>query len=150
MEWDAPHIHGPKDRDWFASLIIVAGALVFVASLTHDWILAALIISFAIVIIMTHAREHGPLSHIQIRTGGVVDGDVFYPWKNIHSFNIVEYHGVARLILLPNKQLAIKVMIPLSSEVDPDDLHITVEEFIPYDEKLKMSLLHILLEKLGI
>lgn len=150
MEWDSPHIHSVKDRDWFASLIIITGALVFVISLSHDWILAVLVVSIAFAIISVHAREHGAMVHTQIRTGGILWGDTLYSWKHLDSFSIQEYHGVPRLLALPKKQLATMIMIPISPDVDLAELHHIVEGFIPFREDLHLSLPQILLEKLGI
>jgi hypothetical protein len=149
MQWSTPTRHTKKKtNDWFASLIILAGALIFVSILASNYILATLILSITIALIIAHSSPHVP-QEVELRTGGVIVDDTLYPWDNIDAFAIQEYYGIPRLLLHLKRQWAPVISIPISDEVDLDELRDSVEQFVP-EKNMHEPILHILAERFGL
>ncbi len=149
MQWNTPTSHHKeKTNDWFASIIVVAGALMFITVLLGNYILAALILAIAISLIIVHTAP--VLSeNVELRTGGIIVHKRLYPWETIEAFAIQEYFGIPRLILKSKRHISPIISIPIDEEnVDIEELRATLEEIIP-EENIHEPFLHLAMERLG-
>lgn len=150
MQWSTPTSHiKKKTNDWFASLIIVTGALIFVSILMHNYILAALILSITVALIIAHTAPHKP-DNIELRTGGIIVSDRLYPWNTIEAFALQEYFGIPRLILKSKRAITPIISIQINEEeVDIEELRSLLEDIIP-EENFHEPWYYLIAEKFGL
>jgi hypothetical protein len=86
--------------------------------------------------------------HVEIKKSGIRAGTLFYPFRTLDGFSVVEHNGVHKLLLESNHRLMPLNVIPIADTIDPEDLHEFLEHFIP-EKELHESLPHLLMEKLG-
>lgn len=150
MQWSTPTAHlKKKTNDWFISLIIIAAALIFIAILLHNYILAALVLAITIALIIAHTAPHNS-QHIELRTGGIIVDNMLYPWETIEAFSLQEYYGIPRLLLKSKRHLAAIISIPIDEEtIDIEELRSMIEEIIP-EMNIHEPLLHLIAERFGL
>jgi hypothetical protein len=150
MQWSTPTAHvKKKTNDWFISLIIIAGALIFIAILLHNYILAALVLALTVALIIAHSAPHNS-QNVELRTGGIIVDNMLYPWETIEAFSLQEYYGIPRLLLKSRRQLAPIISIPIDEEaVDIEELRSMVEDIIP-EANIHEPLLHLIAERFGL
>lgn len=150
MQWSTPTDHiKKKSNDWFASLIILSGALIFVSILVANYILATLILAIAVALIIAHSAPHTP-QNIELRTGGIIVDNTLYPWENTEAFAIQEYYGIPRLLIHSKRQWAPIISIPINeAEVDIEELREMISEIIP-ERNIHESVLHLIGERFGL
>lgn len=150
MQWDTPTSHiKNKTNDWFASIIVIAGALIFVSILLDNYILAALVLSIAIALIIVHSSPINS-ENIELRTGGIIVAKRLYPWDTIEAFSIQEYFGIPRLILKSKRHISPIISIHIDEEaIDIEELRNVLEDIIP-EENIHEPFLHLLAERLGL
>lgn len=148
MEWRTlEHAYIEKTNDWYASVILISGALVAVEFLTSNFLLITLTFIATATFILLAARKPD-MMHVEILKKGVRAGNVLYSYHSLDAFAIVEYHNEDRLLLESNKHIMPLIVIPIPHDVDLDDLRETLSEYL--DEKeLHESFAHLLLERLG-
>jgi hypothetical protein len=149
MQWSTPTAHiQKKTNDWFASLIIIAGALIFVAILTNNYIIALLVLSTAIALIIAHSAPHVP-QNVELRTGGIIIGNTLTTWDSLEAFALQEYYGVPRLLFLSKKHWIPIISVPIGDDVDVDELRELMEEVLP-EKDIHEPFLHLLAERFGL
>ncbi len=150
MQWSTPTSHiKAKTNDWFASLIIIAGALIFVSILLHNYILAFLVLSIAVALIIVHSSPH-QAQNIELRTGGIIVDNRLYPWDTIEAFAIQEYFDVPRLILRSKRHITPIISILINEEtVDIEELREVLTDIIP-EENIHEPLYYLITERLGL
>lgn len=150
MQWSTPTSHlKKKTNDWFASLIIISGALIFVAILLHNYILAALVLSVAITLILIHSAPHKS-QNVELRTGGVIVENRLYPWDTLEAFALQEYFGIPRLILRSKRHFTPIISIQIDEEtIDIEELREVLEGILP-EENIHEPVYNLIAEKLGL
>lgn len=149
MQWSTPTAHiQKKSNDWFASLIILAGALIFVSILTSNYILALLILSTTVALIIAHSAPHIP-QNVELRTGGIIVGNMLTPWNSLEAFALQEYFGIPRLILSSKKHWIPIISIPIGEDVDIDELRELMEEVLP-EKDIHEPFLYLIAERFGL
>ncbi len=148
MEWSIlEHEYTEKTNDWYASVILIAGALIAVEFLTNNFLLITLTFIGTATFILLSARKP-EMMHVEILKKGIHAGNVMYAYHSLDAFAIVEYHHENRLLLESNRHLMPLIVIPIPHDVDPDDIREVLTEYL--DEKeLHESFAHLLLERLG-
>lgn len=148
MQWDTlehPEIH--HTNDWYASVIIIAGALIAVAFLYENYLLVALIFIGTFALLLLAARKP-QMIHVEIRKTGVREGNILHPYQSLDGFSVVEFHNGHRLLLESNRKLMPLIVISVADTVDADELHDVLAQYLPVKE-LHESVPHQLMEKLG-
>ncbi len=150
MQWNTPTKHiKEKTKDWFASVIVIAGSLMFIAILLGNYVIAALVLAITVALIIVHSSPIQP-QNIELRTGGILVDRRLYPWETIESFAIQEYFKVPRLVLKSKRSISPIISIPIDEDkIDIEELRSVLEEIIP-EENIHEPFLVLLLEKLGL
>lgn len=150
MQWNTPQAHiKKKTNDWFASIIIITGALMFVFILLSNYILAALALSIAVALIIVHSAPEQP-QNVELRTGGIIIGRRLYPWETIEAFAIQEYFGIPRLILRSKRKISPIISVYIDEEnIDIEELRSVLEEIIP-EENIHESFINLVAERVGL
>lgn len=148
MQWETPeHRHNEKTNDWYASVVLIAGALVAVEFLLNDFLLIALIVIGTFAFLLLAARRPEVI-HVEIGKTGVRAGNVLYPYTSLDGFAIAEYPAERKLLLESNRHIMPLIVIPVPETVNHDELHDTLVQYLPQKE-LHESLPHLLFERLG-
>jgi len=148
MEWEIlEHSHSEKTNDWYASVILIAGALVALEFLFNNFLLITLTIigTFAFLLLAVRRPE---LIHVEIRTSGIRAGNTLYPYVSLDGFAIAEYPGERNLLLESNRHLMPLIVIPVPNKVHSDELRDLLAQYLP-EKELHESLPHILFKRLG-
>jgi len=148
MEWDTlehPEIH--HTNDWYASVIIIAGALIAVAFLYENFLLVTLIFIGTFALLLLAARKP-QMMHVEIRKNGIREGNILHPYQSLDGFSVVEYENGHRLLLESNRRLMPLMVITIPDTVNPEELHDVLAKYLPVKE-LRESVPHQLMEKLG-
>lgn len=149
MQWSTPTEHiTKKSNDWFASLIVIAGALIFVSVLSGNYIVAFLVLSIAVALIIAHSAPHKG-QNVELRTGGIITGNTLTQWETLEAFAIQEYFNIPRLLLLSKKHWIPIISIPISDEVDLEELRDIMGEILP-EKDIHEPFLHLLAERFGL
>lgn len=149
MQWSTPTAHiQKKSNDWFASLIVITAALIFVSILTSNYILAFLILSITIALIIAHSAPHVP-QNVELRTGGIIVGNTLTPWDTLESFALQEYFGIPRLLLRSRKHWIPIISIPIGEDVEIEELREIMEEVLP-EQDIHEPFLYLLGERFGL
>jgi hypothetical protein len=148
MEWDTlEHAEVEHSNDWKASVILVAGSLIAVEFLFGYYI--GIVLTFvATATLLLMAARKPEMIHVEIKRNGILAGTLFYPFRTLDGFSVVEHTNEHRLLLESNHRLMPLIMIPVADTIDPEDLHEFLSKFIP-EKELHESLPHLLMEKLG-
>jgi hypothetical protein len=148
MEWDTlehPEIH--HTNDWYASVIIIAGALIAVSFLYKNFLFVTLIFVGTFALLLLAARKP-QMMHVDIRKTGVREGNILHPYQSLDGFSVIEYHDGHRLLLESNRRLMPLIVISVPSTINADALHDMLAKYLPVKE-LHESIPHQLMEKLG-
>lgn len=148
MEWDTlEHSYTEKTNDWYASVIIIAGAVIALEFLTSNFILITLTFIGTVTFLLLAARRP-EMMHVSITQKGIRAGNTLYPYSTLDGFAIAEYEHEARLLLESNRHMMPLHVVPLSNEVDTNELQEILSQYIP-EKDLQESLPHLLFERLG-
>jgi hypothetical protein len=148
MEWEAfEHSYSEKNNDWYASAILIAGALVAVEFALNNFLAITLTVIATITFLLMAARKPA-LVKIQIRRNGVRVGDTLYPYRSLEGFAITDYAPERKLLLQSIKSFMPLIIIHIAEDVDTEDLHSELDHYIP-ERELHESLPQILMERLG-
>lgn len=148
MEWETlEHPYTEKTNDWYASVILIAGALIAVEFLLNNFLLITLTVIGTIAFLMLAVRRP-ELMHVLIGQNGVKAGNLLHPYSSLDGFAIAEYPNEKRLLLESNRHYLPLIVLPIPETVKPDDVRSVLAQYLPETE-LHESLPHLLFERLG-
>ncbi|OGZ04899.1 MAG: hypothetical protein A3C93_03825 [Candidatus Lloydbacteria bacterium RIFCSPHIGHO2_02_FULL_54_17] len=148
MQWETPeHQYKEKTNDWYASVILIAGALIAVEFLLNNFLLITLTVIGTIAFLLLAARRP-ELMHVEIGSSGVRTGNLLHPYTSLDGFTIAEYAHEHRLLLESNRHFLPLIVIPIPDTVNSDDVRNDIAEYLP-EKELHESLPHLLFERLG-
>ena len=142
LEWVSPEHHfDKKSNDWYWTLgVITLGASVL-AFYFDDFLFGVFIIIAGFTVGMLSYRDTKSVS-IKITAKGIIFGKFLYPWMSFRSFWIEDEHvHGARILMHPAKSYLPLTIIPISEEIDLNDVRDTLLEFLE-EEFLQESLIH--------
>jgi hypothetical protein len=148
MEWETlEHSYSQKTNDWYASVILITGAIVAVEFLFNNFLLITLTVvaTFALLLLAVRRPE---VMHVEIRNNGIRVGNMLYPYVSLDGFTIARYHDEERLLLASNRRFMPLIVIPIADTVEPDELRDLLAQYLP-EKELHESLPHLLFERLG-
>jgi hypothetical protein len=146
LEWRAfDHIREKKDSDWFWFVGITAGAIIILAVVFNNILLGLLVLIGTAVIFMAANNPPRIVDH-QINRRGVQVGDILYTYATLESFYVIDEDGWDRdrLILKSRKTLMPLIIIPLGSEVKPDQIREYLIEYLNEEEMYEPTIQRIL------
>src|SRR3989338_8773772 len=131
MEWETlEHSYSKKTNDWYASVILIAGALVAVEFLFNNFLLITLTIvaTFALLVLAVRRPE---LIHVEVRNNGIRAGNTLYPYVSLDGFTIARHHEEERLLLESNRHFMPLIVIPVADTVPIDELRDLLAQYLP-------------------
>lgn len=146
LEWQAfDHIREKKDSDWFWFIGIIAGAIIILAVVFNNILLGLLVLIGTAVIFMAANTPPQIINH-QINRRGIQVGDILYTYATLESFYVIDEDGFERdrLILKSRKTLMPLIVIPLGSEVKPDQIREYLLEYLNEEEMYEPTIQRIL------
>jgi hypothetical protein len=142
IEWQSPEHHfDRKNVDWYWALgIIVLGSVVLAFYFKN--FLFAIFLIIASIVVGTLSYQETKSAPVKITTKGIAFGRRLYPWLSVRSFWIEDdhIHGARILLHSTNPYLPL-IVIPISEEVDLNDVRDILLEFIE-EEFLHESIFH--------
>lgn len=148
MEWETlEHRYTEKTNDWYASVILIAGALVAGEFLFNNFLLITLTVVGTIAFLLLAVRRP-ELTHVEVRSSGVRMGNILYPYSSLDGFAIAQYRDEQKLLLESNRHLMPLIVVPVPDEIHPDEIRDLLAQYLP-EKELHESLPHILFERLG-
>ena len=148
FEWRSPeHRFDKKTADWYWMFGIACIAITTLAFYFGN-ILFGIFIIIAGITIGTLSYKETKEVEVKITTKGVILGRKLYPWRSYSMFSIdYEHMHESRILLHPISQILPLVVIPISEQVDLEDLRSILREFLE-EEYMSESMLHIWFDKL--
>ena len=148
MEWEAlEHSYTEKTNDWYASVIIIAGALIAVEFLINNFLLITLTIIATIAFILMAARRPNMIN-VQIRKNGIRVGETLYPYQSLEGFAIIEYTPEKRLLLQSTRTFLPLIVVHIADNIDAEKLHDELSAYLP-EKELHESAPQLLMEWVG-
>ena len=148
MEWDVPeHLYFEKSNDWYASVIIIAGALVALEFLLQNFLIIVLTIIATVAIILVSSRKP-EMMHVAIGNLGIRASNTLYPFSSLDAFAVVEHPHENKILLESNRHMMPLIYIPIPEDADLGEIRELLLDYLP-EKDLRESPLHLLLEKLG-
>jgi len=148
LEWDAhEYEHKERSGDWFWAVGIIAVALALVSIIFGNIILAILILIGTFTLTLFAKRSPDNL-HVVVDEKGVTRNRVHYPYSTLHSFSIDTDHPHKKIILRSKKLLMPLITVPLSDEVDAEELHDYLSQSLP-EEFHTLPFIEKILDHLG-
>jgi multisubunit Na+/H+ antiporter MnhC subunit len=144
--WQAfDHIRERKSSDWFWFVGIMAVAVAVLAIFFNNVLLAILVLIGTFVIFLA-ANNPPKIIGYEINRRGVQVGDILYTYATIESFCVIDEDGWDRdrLILKSKKTFMPLIVIPLGSEVQPDQIRDYLLEYLNEEELFEPTLQRIL------
>ena len=150
LTWQAyDHIRTEKGSDWYWTVGIISGALSILSIFFGNFILAITII-LGTVIIFASINTPPKIVRYEINQKGVVTGEILYTYSTLESFYVIDEDGFDRdrLLLKSRKTLMPLIVIPLGSEVTPEQIRDYLIEYLN-EEELKEPVIHLILSQFG-
>lgn len=136
ISWEAlDHIQEEKSADWFWIVGIISAGIAILAIYFGN-ILFALLILLAIFTSFMATHIPPKIVRYEINRKGVIVGDILYPYSNLKSFFVIDEDGYDRdrLILKSTKALMPYIILPLGSDVLPDEIREYLLEYLDEEE----------------
>ncbi len=148
LEWHSPEHHfDKKSNDWYWILGIITIAASVLAFYFDNFLFGIFIIIAGFTIGLLSYKETRDLN-IKIVPKGIIVGRQMYPWLSQRSFWIEDDHIHGdRILIHPLGSLSPLVIIPVSDEIDLNDLREILLEFLE-EEYLQESIIHKWFDKL--
>ncbi len=149
IEWRAhEYVHVEKTPDWYWALGLIGVAAAIAAIVMGD-VLFAILILLAAFVLAIYANRQPNVVRFAVTQRGVRIDDELYPYNTLDSFAIDEVspNHTPKLILKPKRIFASLIIIPVE-EVDPDDVHDFISDFLLEEEHVE-PLSHHVMQWLG-
>ena len=141
------HNHTKKNGDWYWIVGIISLSIIVSSALFENFTFAIVVLLATIALFFVSHRDPEVLK-IGMDSKGVYVNTTHYPYDTLESFWVETTLGMPRVIIKSRKALIPLIVIPISEEIDPDD----IEFFLGYhldQEKLEESLFQVILEYFG-
>jgi len=148
LEWDAhEYEHKERTQDWFWAVGIVTVSIAVASIIFGNIIFGILILISAFALSLFATRPPSTL-HVVVDEKGVTREHVRYPYSTLKSFWIDVEHPHKKIILRSDRMFMPLIIIPLSDDVDADELHDTLMQVLP-EEFHSIPFIEKVLEYLG-
>lgn len=148
ITWEAPeHHHIEKGGEWYAILIIICLAGAAAAFAVGNFVLALLILIFAVTASVTSMRTPRTVTFAVTSRGVRVD-DRLYPYATLESYNINEEDINGPQLLLSTEHFFLPLIVIPLPEDDIDDIEDLIAARLP-EEDLEEPIFTKILEFFG-
>jgi hypothetical protein len=148
IEWDAhEYEHKERSQDWFWAVGIVTVAIA-VATVIFGNVIFGLFILTAVFSLALFINRPPETVHIAVSEKGVTKDKIHYPYSTLRSFWIDIEHSHPKIFLKSEKVFMPLIIIPLSQEIDPEQLHDILSQFLE-EEYHSLPLVERIIEFLG-
>lgn len=148
IEWDAhEYEHKERSSDWFWAVGIVSISLTITSVILGNIIFGILVLLSAFTLSLFASRPPSTL-HVVINEKGITRGKVRYPFQTLQSFWIDTDHPHKKIILRSEKLFMPLIIVPLGDEVDVEELHEKLSNFLS-EEFHSLPFIERILEYLG-
>lgn len=152
ISWEAPEyfVH-KKGFLWYFVLILLTGALIFLAFKFKQWILIGVILS-SFLIVIQYSLKKPKIKKFSLGEKGIKAGDRIYYYSQFRSFWVKEEQfdkeqKKASLNLLPIKKFLPVVVIPIERENDSKIIKDKLNKYLPESVK-KIDIIDQLMNKI--
>lgn len=123
IEWDAhEYEHKERSSDWFWAVGILSVAIAVAAVIFGNVIFGIFILTAVFSLALFINREPDTV-HVIVDEKGVAKDKIRYPYSTLQSFWIDIEHSHPKILLSSEKLLMPLIIVPLSEEVDLENLH---------------------------
>ena len=148
MQWSTlEHSYTEKNNDWYASVILITGALIAVEFLMNNFLLITLTFIATVTFILMAARKPN-IIQVEVRRNGIRLGDTLYPYQSLDGFAIIDYTPERRLLLESNRAILPLIVIHISDDIDSEELHVELKQHLP-EKNLHETLPQLFMERIG-
>lgn len=142
LEWQSPeHQFNRKKSDWYWILGIITLATAVLAFYFNNFLFGVFILIAGGTLGFLSYQDTKTIE-IKITLRGVISGRFLHPWSSYRSFWIDDEHTQGyRLLLRPVNSFLPLTIIPISDEVDLDEVQDILLEFLD-EEFLRESVVH--------
>jgi hypothetical protein len=150
IDWNMHEFHYlQKNADWYWALGIISIAAAIAAIYFNNILFAIIILLGAFALGMHGNVEPKVLSYKLSRRGATIE-DTLYPFDTLDSFWVEEHdHKPHRILVKSRKLLMPYIIMPLSPDVDPDEIrHFLLDHGLP-EEELHEGVVRQIFEHLG-
>jgi len=148
IEWNAhEYEHKERSSDWFWAVGIVSISLAIASVIFGNIIFGILVLLSAFTLSLFASRPPSIL-HVTIDEKGITKGKVRYSYQTLQSFWIDTDHPHKKITLRSEKLFMPLIIVPLSDEVDLDELHENLSRFLS-EEFHTLPFIERILEYLG-
>lgn len=147
LEWQSPeHPFERKSKDWYWGLGIISLGITVLAFYFSSYLFGIFIVIAAITLGFLSYKDTRAVT-IRVAHQGIILGKRLYPFKIYRSFWIDDehMHGV-RILLHPTSPYMPLMIVPVSDEIDLNDLQEVLLEFLE-EEYMQESIIHKWLDK---
>lgn len=147
MQWDVlEHTYTEKSNDWYASVFIIAGALVALMFYLKNYLSVALVIIGTFTFLLLAVRKPEIIT-VKLTKSGITAGDTTYPYSTLDAFSVYEHENVHKIILESKSFFAPLHVIPIAEGVDLEEVREFLLDYLP-EKEMHEPLAHILMERL--
>lgn len=148
MEWSVEeHTYTEKTNDWYASVLVIAGALAALMFYLKNYLSVVLVVIGTITFLLLAVRRPKTIT-VKLTNSGVIAGDTTYPYSTLDAFDVFEHEKVHKIILESKHFFAPLHVIPIADGVDLAEVHDFLSQFLP-EKQMHEPLSHQILERLG-
>lgn len=152
MTWKTiEHHHGEKSSDWYWVLGIVAMTLA-VLSIYFGNILFAIVVLLGAFTMILHLHTGHQEIEVSVNKKGIRINKTVYPYSTLESFWVEEEdeieHIQNQLLIKSQKSLVPLIIIPISDDIDTDELKDYLLTYID-EEEMREPFSNKLMEFLG-
>lgn len=120
IEWEAlEYHHRKKSGEWYASILIVAAALVGTAIFLNNFLFAVLVV-LAVFTLFLHAARHPERVPFVLTPRGIRIKNDLYPFGELESFWVHDEEGAGELWVKSSRALSY-LRLPLEN-ISPDQV----------------------------
>ncbi len=149
FSWDVLEFN-PETRstDWYWALGLIALSLAIISFIFGN-VLFGIFIIIASVTLSVLAIRRPKIIHYEISAGGISEGTQFFPYSNLRAFHIIEVNSEAMLLLELDRWLMPIITIPISENLDAEEIGNYLSRFVT-EKELQEPHLHYFLEYIGL
>ena len=148
FSWQAPEYHySKKSRDWYWTMGIISATLVITCIIFGN-VLFGIVIAIGAFTLTVFASRKPDIVDAQVSEKGLVVDKTLYPFGTIESFSIDDHHHGPRLIIKSKKVIVPLIAIPLSGDLDIDDMRSFLANHLK-EETFEQGLMQTIFDRLG-
>ncbi len=133
ITWETyEYVYREKTADWYWAVSIIAISIA-ITSILFNNVLFAILILLSFFTLMMYSKRKPSILQIRIDERGIQEGKSKMPYSNIESFWVEDQLVEHKIILKSKNKFLPYTIIPIK-DVDPDDVHSHLRQYLPEKE----------------